>query len=66
MNEQGTLELIDHLGIRNLGETPEEILTRLEAGEFTDADLIDDGRVASDNDYVNRIRTLDADVPNRL
>ena len=65
VNEQGTLELIDHLGIRNLGETPEEILTRLEAGEFTDADLIDDGRVASDNDYVNRIRTLDADVPNR-
>ena len=65
VNEQGALELIDHLGIRNLGETPEEILTRLEAGEFTDADLIDDGRVASDNDYVNRIRTLDANVPNR-
>ena len=65
VNEQGALELIDHLGICNLGETPEEILTRLEAGDFTDADLIDDGRVASDNDYVNRIRTLDANVPNR-
>jgi D-lactate dehydrogenase len=65
VNEQGTLELINHLGIRNLGETPEEILTRLEAGAFTDADLIDDGRVASDVDYVNRIRNLDADVPNR-
>ena len=61
VNEEGTLELIDHLGIRNLGETPEEILTRLENGDFTDADLIDDGRTAS----VNRIRDLDATVPNR-
>ena len=65
VNEEGTLELIDHLGIRNLGETPEEILTRLENGDFTDADLIDDGRAASDTDYVNRIRDLDATVPNR-
>tara|TARA_Y100000589_G_scaffold39085_1_gene32767 strand:- start:9484 stop:11166 length:1683 start_codon:yes stop_codon:yes gene_type:complete len=65
VNEEGTLELIDHLGIRNLGETPEEILTRLENGDFTDADLIDDGRAASDTDYVNRIRDLDASVPNR-
>jgi D-lactate dehydrogenase len=66
VNEQGTLELIDHLGIQNLGETPEEILTRLEAGDFTDADLINDGRVASDNDYVNRIRTLDAECSESL
>ncbi|MEC8737711.1 MAG: D-lactate dehydrogenase, partial [Planctomycetota bacterium] len=65
VNEQGELELIDHLGIRNLGETPEEILARLESGDFTDADLINDGRVASDTDYVNRIRDLNADVPNR-
>ena len=65
VNEEGTLELVDHLGIRNLGETPEEILARLENGDFTDADLIDDGRAASDTDYVNRIRDLDATVPNR-
>ena len=65
VNEEGTLELVDHLGIRNLGETPEEILARLENGDFTDADLIDDGRTASDTDYVNRIRDLDATVPNR-
>ena len=65
VNQDGTLELVDHLGIRNLGTTPEEILHRLESGEFTDADLVDDGRVASDIDYVNRIRDLDATVPNR-
>lgn len=62
---EGTLELVDHLGIRNLGSTPEEILQRLDAGEFTDEDLIDDGRAASDTDYVNRIRDLEATVPNR-
>ncbi|HAW95025.1 MAG TPA: D-lactate dehydrogenase, partial [Phycisphaerales bacterium] len=41
VNEEGALELIDHLGIRDLGDTPEEILTRLEAGDFSDEDLID-------------------------
>ena len=65
VNEEGALELIDHLGIRDLGDTPEEILTRLEAGDFSDEDLIDDERVASDTDYVNRIRDLEATVPNR-
>ncbi len=65
VDEEGSLELIDHLGIRDLGETPEEILGRLDAGDFSDADLIDDDRVASDTDYVNRIRDLDAKVPNR-
>ena len=65
VDEHGVLELVDHLGIGNLGETPEEILGKLDAGEFLDEDLIDDGRVASDTDYVNRIRDLEATVPNR-
>ena len=65
VDHEGRLELVDHLGIRNLGETPEEILERLEAGDFSDEDLIDDDRVASDADYVNRIRDLEATVPNR-
>ena len=65
VDQAGRLELIDHLGIRNLGATPEEILERLEAGDFSEEDLIDDDRVASDADYVNRIRDLEATVPNR-
>ena len=65
VNREGKLELIDHLGIRNLGETPEEILHSLESGDFSDSDLIDDGRSASDVDYVNRIRNLESTVPNR-
>tara|TARA_B100001059_G_scaffold216060_1_gene234128 strand:- start:209 stop:1981 length:1773 start_codon:yes stop_codon:yes gene_type:complete len=65
VNEEGVLELIDHLGIRNLGDTPEEILGRLDAGDFSDEDLIHDDRVGSDTNYVKRIRDLDATVPNR-
>ncbi|MCH2143177.1 MAG: D-lactate dehydrogenase [Phycisphaerales bacterium] len=65
VNQQGSLELVDHLGIQHLGDTPEEILQRLESGDFTEDDLIDDARAASDTDYVNRIRDLEATVPNR-
>ena len=65
VTHEGTLELVDHLGIRNLGNTPEEILRSLEAGDFSDEDLIEDDRAASDTDYINRIRDLDATVPNR-
>ncbi len=65
VDEHGALELVDHLGIRNLGDTPEEILRSLDAGDFSDEDLIHDDRVGSDTDYVNRIRDLEATVPNR-
>ena len=65
VNEHGDLELINHLGINNLGDTPEEILTRLESGDFTEDDIAGDDKAASDTDYVNRIRDVDADVPNR-
>jgi len=65
VDADGRLQLVDELGIRGLGDTPEEILRNLEAGAFSDEDLVDDDRVASDVDYVNRIRDLDAKVPNR-
>lgn len=65
VNESGTLELVDHLGVNNLGNTPAEIFARLEYGEIADSDLIDENRAASDRDYENRIRNLDAKVPNR-
>ncbi len=65
VNEQGRLELVDHLGIKNVSGTPEEILARVEAGEFADSDVAGDERAASDTDYINRIRAVDAEVPNR-
>ncbi|MEM0962063.1 MAG: FAD-binding protein, partial [Bacteroidota bacterium] len=34
VNAEGELELVDHLGIRGLGETPEEIFAALEQGRI--------------------------------
>lgn len=61
----GTLELVNHLGI-NLGSTPEEILKRVEAGDYTSADMEDSNRRASDTDYVRRVRNIEADTPARF
>ena len=65
VDEEGRLELVDHLGIRNLGDTPEEILTRLERGDFAEEDVQEMDKAASDRGYADRIRNLEADVPNR-
>ena len=63
--EDGQLELVNHLGVR-LGDTPEEILARLEAGEFNEADVEATNRKASDTDYVARVRDVDAGTPARF
>ena len=64
-DENGQLELVNHLGI-SLGNTPEEILSRVEAGDFTPADLEPTNRKASDTEYVTRVRDVDADTPARF
>ena len=65
VNEEGNLELINHLGIENLGETPEEIFENLEKGSFSKEDIVGMDRAASDREYRNRIRNIDAEIPNR-
>lgn len=65
ITEAGELRLVNHLGI-DLGATPEEILTRLETGAYTDADFEASNRRASDTDYVQRVRDIDADTPARF
>ncbi|HND25830.1 MAG TPA: hypothetical protein PK229_16020, partial [Rhodocyclaceae bacterium] len=51
VKDDGTLELVNHLGIA-LGDTPEEILTRLQNGDYAEADVQrDTGRAASDARY---------------
>ena len=60
----GTLSLVNHLGI-DLGDTPEEILTRLEAGDF-DAGAPPSNRKASDTEYVRQVRDVHADTPARF
>jgi D-lactate dehydrogenase len=62
----GELQLVNHLGIQ-LGKDPEEILQRLEAGQFTSSDVetIPD-RVASDHGYADHVRDVDAQTPARF
>ena len=68
VNEQGRLEMVNHLGIA-LGEEPEAMLARLEKGQFTPAD-IDDAEIAdrsaSDHGYADHVRQIDAPTPARF
>ncbi|HAM0092067.1 TPA: D-lactate dehydrogenase, partial [Escherichia coli] len=64
VDEQGQLQLVNHLGIE-LGETPEQILARLDNNAIARADVSHDGRHAHDHDYVTRVRDVDADTPAR-
>ncbi|WP_420335430.1 D-lactate dehydrogenase [Roseibium sp.] len=65
VDEDGELHLVNHLGIR-LGDTPETILTRLESGDYTVADMEATNAKASDADYIERIRDINADTPSRF
>ncbi|MCR4458077.1 MULTISPECIES: D-lactate dehydrogenase [Enterobacteriaceae] len=64
IDERGQLRLVNHLGI-DLGETPEQILSKLDDQRVTDADVRHDGRHAHDSDYVERVRDIEADTPAR-
>lgn len=65
LNNEGELELVNHLGIDGLGETPEEILTNLENGNFSETDVKHTEKLASDKEYTERLRDVDADTPAR-
>ncbi len=65
IDETGQLELVNHLGIKNLGSSPEEIFHNLETANFTDADVADMDKLASDKEYTQRVRDIHADTPSR-
>ncbi|WOE33216.1 MULTISPECIES: D-lactate dehydrogenase [unclassified Acinetobacter] len=66
VDQQGELQLINHLGI-DLGHHPEEILTRLEKGDYQDTDIESDpDKHASDNRYAHDVRQVDEDSPARF
>ena len=66
VDADGRLQLVNHLGIR-LGEQPEHILARLQAGDYVEADVIDDPqRAASDPHYADHVRDVDAPTPARF
>lgn len=60
----GVLRLVNHLGME-LGDTPEEILDRLEKGLFTEADVKDGVGRASDDGYIAKVRDVTASTPSR-
>jgi D-lactate dehydrogenase len=65
MHDDGHIELINHLGI-DLGGEAEEILRRLDHGKFTEKDIHDGTGAASDNEYAQHVRMIDADTPARF
>ena len=66
LDGQGKLHLINDLGI-DLGDTPEEILTRLDKGDYSAADIRNDtDAVAHDDDYATRVRAVEEDSPARF
>ncbi|MGA7782104.1 MAG: D-lactate dehydrogenase [Paraburkholderia sp.] len=64
VDETGKLHFVNHLGI-HLGETPDDILGRLERGEFSDADVVHNAGAGSDHGYASHVREIDADTPAR-
>lgn len=63
--DDGVLRLVNHLGIA-LGDTPEEILSRLQAGDYgIDAVVHDPAQAASDPRYADHVRQVDAPTPAR-
>ncbi|PKI02228.1 D-lactate dehydrogenase [Glaciecola sp. 33A] len=65
VDEQGELILVNHLGIE-LGDSPEAILTNLQHGEFATTAVAQSDKMASDKEYMERIRDVEADTPSRF
>jgi D-lactate dehydrogenase (quinone) len=62
----GNVTLVNHLGI-DLGSNPEEMLGRLERGEFGAKDIRQDPeRFCSDHGYQDHVREIDAATPARF
>ncbi len=60
LNEDGTLELKNHLGI-DLGDTPEEILENLQAQRYQRKDIQQACGKGHDHAYCNHVRQIDED-----
>lgn len=65
INADGELELVNHLGVE-LGSTPEEILTNLQQENYSEKDIQYPDKLASDNEYHERVRQIDESTPARF
>ncbi|OLQ84289.1 D-lactate dehydrogenase [Vibrio ponticus] len=66
VTKEGKLELVNHLGIDGLGDTPEEILANVEKGNFSPDQIQHTQAMASDREYDQRVRDVDAETPSRF
>lgn len=65
LDDQGGLRLVNHLDI-DLGEDPEQVLTRIEQGDFRASDVRYDVRKAgSDREYEQHVRDIESATPAR-
>ncbi len=66
IDEDGKLVLVNHLGV-DLGDSPETMLAKLEAGDYQAEDVASaEGKACSCPDYQERVRDIDADTPARF
>ncbi|MDD0823227.1 D-lactate dehydrogenase [Mannheimia sp. AT1] len=65
LNENGELELKNHLGI-DLGDSPEEILTNLQENRYQRKDIQHDCGKGHDHHYCNHVRQVNEDSPARF
>jgi D-lactate dehydrogenase len=65
VNGKGELILVNELGIE-LGNTPEEILTNLQNKKYKSDQIQFPDKLASDNEYEERLRGINEDTPARF
>ena len=65
ISAKGELKLINDLGIQ-LGDTPEQILTNLQNHNYNKDQIQFPDKLASDNEYQDRIRDINANTPARF
>lgn len=65
VDASGKLQLVNHLGVA-LGNDPEEILARLDRGDYTEGDISLIAGAGSDPDYAVHVRNVEADTPARF
>jgi len=64
IDADGQLRLVNHLDVE-LGDEPEEMLSRLDKGLLPDAAVRKTNRLASDTEYADRVRDVNASSPAR-
>ena len=65
ININGDLVLVNDLGI-DLGNSPDEILTNLQTHNYNKNNILFSDKLASDNEYKERVRDVDANTPARF